>query len=563
MTIKNPKGLLFALLILATLLPIKSNNECRGQSTIFNTYPKYEVRAAWLTTIGGLDWPHGYAQSPASIEKQKKELSKILDNLKAANMNTVLLQTRIRGTVIYPSALEPWDGCCSGVPGKSPGYDPLEFAVEECHKRGMEIHAWVVTIPIGKWNGLGCRTLRNKYPRLVVKNGDEGYIDPASPMAATYIADICEEITDKYDVDGIHLDYIRYPETWKINIPKDLARANITAIVRQVSAKVKGRKPWVKMSCSPIGKYDDLRRYSSRGWNAYNKGCQEAQEWLRLGLMDQLYPMMYFRDNQFYPFAMDWKENGYGKTIVPGLGIYFLDGANGWSREEIERQLWVARANGMGHAFFRTDYLNKDTKGIYSFTKETFNLHPALTPPISWKSSIAPAPPTKIRQKVNGGHKTIYWNEPTVSTDGGVTYNVYASKTYPVDIDDARNIVAVRLRDIHLTLRDDDKLFYAVTAMDRYGNESYAAQQSEPAYNVRTNGNNFIPNDGKKMTLPEKDGFDAEYILIKDLIGSIVTTRPYRNGSADIKAVKEGLYVVYSLNGKGITHRLGFLRIYR
>lgn len=79
----------------------------------------------------------------------------------------------------------------------------------------------------------------------------------------------------------------------------------------------------MKLSCAPIGKFDDLTRYSSHGWNAYNKGCQDAQRWLREGLMDQIYPMMYFRGNQFYPFAMDWKENSYGKTIVPGLGIYF------------------------------------------------------------------------------------------------------------------------------------------------------------------------------------------------------------------------------------------------
>lgn len=92
-------------------------------------------------------------------------MTDILDKLQKANINTILLQTRIRGTVIYPSAIEPWDGCCSGFPGKSPGYDPLAFAIKECHNRGMEVHAWIVTIPIGKWNGLGCKTLRKKYPK--------------------------------------------------------------------------------------------------------------------------------------------------------------------------------------------------------------------------------------------------------------------------------------------------------------------------------------------------------------------------------------------------------------
>ena len=125
--------------------------------------PKHEVRAVWLTTIGGLDWPHSYAQSTASVERQKKELRDILDRLQAIGVNTVLLQTRIRGTVIYPSAREPWDGCLSGFPGKSPGYDALQYAIDECHRRGMELHAWIVTIPVGKWDA--CLLYTSPSPR--------------------------------------------------------------------------------------------------------------------------------------------------------------------------------------------------------------------------------------------------------------------------------------------------------------------------------------------------------------------------------------------------------------
>ncbi len=136
-------------------------------ATFSGPQPKHEVRAVWLTTIGGLDWPHSYAQSARSIEKQKQEMRHILDRLQQAGINTVLLQTRIRATTIYPSQLEPWDGCLSGCPGKSPGYDALKFAIDECHRRGMELHAWVVAIPVGKWDGLGCRTLRRRYPKLI------------------------------------------------------------------------------------------------------------------------------------------------------------------------------------------------------------------------------------------------------------------------------------------------------------------------------------------------------------------------------------------------------------
>lgn len=201
--------------------------------------PKYEVRAVWLTTIGGIDWPHSYAGSERSIERQKDELRTILDRLQRANINTVLLQTRIRATTIYPSAYEPWDGCLSGKPGKSPGYDALKFAIDECHRRGMELHAWVVAIPVGKWNGAGCVRLRKRHPGLVRKIGDEGYLDPEKPQTAEYLADLCAEITGNYDIDGIHLDYIRYHETWPMKVSRRQGRTNITNIVRAISRRVK------------------------------------------------------------------------------------------------------------------------------------------------------------------------------------------------------------------------------------------------------------------------------------------------------------------------------------
>ena len=275
--------------------------------TVLSAQPKYEVRAVWLTTLGGLDWPKNYAHDGMGIERQKEDLCRILDQLKAINVNTVLFQTRVRATTTYPSDLEPWEGSLSGVPGKTPCYDPLQFAIDECHRRGMEIHAWVVSIPIGKWNTTGCKWVRSRYPSLVKRIGEEGYMNPEAYGTANYIANICEEITTRYDIDGIHLDYIRYPETWKGSMNHE----NITRIVRRVNERVKIHKPWVKMSCSPIGKSGDLSRYRSNGWNAYSRVRQDAQGWLREGLMDQLYPMMYFSGNNFYPFAIDWQEQSY------------------------------------------------------------------------------------------------------------------------------------------------------------------------------------------------------------------------------------------------------------
>lgn len=558
-------NLLYIFVSVSLLFLLSGTNNSHAQSLVFRNTPKYEVRAVWLTTIGGLDWPHNYAQSIGSVEKQKNELVKILDKLKAANINTVLLQTRIRGTVIYPSGIEPWDGCMSGIPGVSPGYDPLAFAIEECHKRGMEIHAWVVTIPVGKWNGLGCRNIRNKYPSLVVKKGSDGYINPAATVAASYIAGICREITEKYDIDGIHLDYIRYPETWRPNISQNAARDNITAIVRTVNRKIKQIKPWVKLSCSPIGKFDDLGRFSSNGWNAYGKGCQDAQKWLELGLVDQLYPMMYFRGNQFYPFALDWLENSFGRTIVPGLGIYFLSPSEAdWPLEEIRRQMYFLRANNMGYAFFRNKYLCDDIKGVYSFAKEEFNLFPALVPPMSWACNVKPKGPKAIKVMADGGYTTVCWKNVDDIPQGGLMYNVYSSRTFPVDVNDVRNLLAQKQRDNKLVVKNENNLFYAVTSINRYGNESEPTQQEYVNNKSLSYANVFIKTDGDYMIVPEKGNvLDAEYLLVKDLKGQDIMTLPYKGKYADIRKLNDGQYMVYSLGRKGRTHRLGFLFVYR
>lgn len=467
-------------LLLATVL------SASAQSQSFSLpQPKREVRAVWLTTIGGLDWPHSYAQSDRSIERQKRELLSILDSLQKLRINTLLVQTRVRATTIYPSALEPWDGCLSGHPGKSPGYDALQYAIEEGHKRGMEVHAWVVTIPVGKWDALGCRTLRRKYPGMIRRLQGEGYMNPEDSRTAGYLASICAEITRHYDIDGIHLDYIRYPEQWPAIKDRELARRNITNIVRRISETVKKDKPWVKLSCSPVGKHDDLSRYWSHGWNARTKVCQDAQAWLRDGLMDALFPMMYFRDEQFYPFAIDWQEQAHGRIVAPGLGIYFLDPKEGkWSIDDIRGELYHLRSLGLGHAMFRCKFLLDNVQGVGQFLGRDFNLYPALVPAMQWQSKRLPQPPADLSRSEGTGYVHLQWTEPKTYEDGTplegphIYYNVYASQQWPVDTSDPSHLVVARTMDTSLTLRQPEgtpRLYFAVCTMDAYGNESHPA----------------------------------------------------------------------------------------
>ena len=544
----------FLLLFLSVLSTSKAQTE---------TSPKHEVRAVWLTTLNGLDWPR-----TRGAEAQKQELIHILDQLKEAGINTVLFQTRVRATTVYPSKMEPWEPTLAG--GNAPSYNPLQFCIDECHKRGMECHAWVCTIPIGKWNKVGCKEMRKKYPKLIKRVGEEAYMDPANPQTADYMARICREIVANYDVDGIHLDYIRYPETWKLKISKSQARANITSVVRAIHRAVKAEKPWVKMSCSPIGKHDNLTRYKAGGWNARTAVCQDAQAWMREGLMDQLYPMMYFKDDNFYPFAIDWQEQSNGRTIVSGLGIYFLDPKEGkWTLDIVEREMYVTRQIGIGHCYFRSKFFTDNQKGIYDFGKR-FDAVPALVPPLTWAGKPVPAAPTSLT--IDGN--TLYWQGAQDHSGGPyLLYNIYASKYFPVDINNSENIVATRVMASNL-LVPSQGLNYAVTAMDRYGQESTPVQLQLVANSRPENDNSpsapmsegAIPfytvskTQGIFIMPPRPSNLDARFIMIEDIQGKSISVQPYTQ-QLSLADIPRGIYQLRSLGRKGRNHRLGILYV--
>ena len=484
--------LLLIILLLTTGTALETMAQAKARYGSQPLSADREIRAVWLTTIGGIDWPRHYANAanPSTIEQQKRELTNMLDRLKAVNINTSLLQTRIRGSVIYPSKLEPWDGCLSGKPGVSPGYDPLRFAIEECHKRGMEIHAWVVTIPMGKWNGIGCQQMRRKSPSLLRKIGEDGYLNPELPQTADIIADICAEITKNYNIDGIHLDYIRYPENWKMRVSKQQGRENITRIVRKIHSRIKAIKPQVKLSCSPLGKHDDLTRYPSRGWNARTTVCQDAQMWLRTGLMDQLYPMLYFKDNNFYPFAIDWMEQSYTGQVAAGLAVYLLDRREGnWKIDEVKRQLNICRQLGLGQCFFRAKFLLDNHQGIYDYLR-IFNY------------------------AQNGMERMGF---PHFSESTAEANTVRATYMRP----STKGVHPKRIR------------------------------QDLP----------WIEDNGQYAILPDKSmELDTDMILVKALAGNAVTTLMRRGNHLDVSTLQNGMYVLYTLDQRGKTHRLAFIK---
>ena len=524
--------------------------------------PKHEIRATWITTLGGMDWPRNKATNAESIRRQQQELCDILDRLKGAHFNTVMMQTRLRGDLIYPSAIETFPEALTGRTGKHPGYDPLAFAIEECHKRGMELHAWIVTIPAGNNRQvklLGKRSVVRKHRKICKQHQGAWYLDPGHPETADYLASIVREIVSRYDVDGVHFDYIRYPENArrfpdrdthrKYGKGKDLKqwrRNNITAIARRLHAEVKQLKPWVKVSSSPVGKYKDTSRYSSLGWNAYETVYQDAQGWLKEGIHDALFPMMYFKDNHFYPFALDWKENDYGRWVVPGIGIYFLSPREkDWPIDEVSRQLYFTRQTGLaGHAFFRNRFLLDNVKGIWDELKHEFYTAPALVPPMTWQDSIAPTVPTNpIHEIQANGDVKLAWGASKDNHDLPVVYHLYASNSYPVDTENTHHLHTTFLRDTTLILKEEpSKRYYAVTAADRYGNES-----TPLALNTATPVNTPILNQGNDLLLPELS--EAQDILICNSMGETVSQVKYHK-EISLALLPDGFYLVYVIDQK-------------
>lgn len=521
---------------------------------------KYEIRAVWLTTLGGMDWPHSKATSSAGIKRQKEELCNILDQLKAARFNTVLLQTRLRGDMIYPSSIETFTETFTGRTGQNPGYDPLAFVIEECHKRGMELHAWLVTIPAGSTHQvklLGRHSVVHKNRKICKLYNNNWYLDPGNPETKEYLSGIVKEITSRYDIDGIHFDYIRYPEQAN-NFPdkdtyrkygrgKDLKqwrRDNITDIVRRLYNDIKAIKPWVKVSSSPVGKYRDTNRYPSHGWNAYHEVYQDPQQWLKEGIHDVLFPMMYFKGNNFYPFALDWKENSNGRWIVPGLGIYFLSPSEqNWPLDEVVRQIHFTRQVKLnGQAYFRNKFLLDNTKGILDEVKENFYNTPALIPPMTWMDSIAPSTPTLPQlQLLENHHLHLSWQGSADNSKLPVVYHLYASDTYPVDIQNPKNLMETHLVSTEYEYAPSvpwrQQRYFAVTAADRYSNESAPLELNTPS-------ETDIPllNKGDILSLPAAKG--AKTVSICNSVGTEITHTNYAR-QISISQLPTGFYTVY------------------
>jgi uncharacterized lipoprotein YddW (UPF0748 family) len=465
-------------------------NVLKSQPAGSTSLPKQEVRAVWLSTVAGLDWPR-----TTDIEEQKRSLLEIVQKIKDANFNTIFFQVRARGDAMYKSNYEPWSDRLTGTLGQDPGWDPLEFILRQAHARGIEVHAWFNTFRVR--NGIA-RTAGNKkhvaevHPDWISTVDGEVWLNPGIPEVCDYLVTVAMDLVKNYDIDGIHFDFIRYPggeypdqTTYKLygkGLRKDdWRRENINRFVREFYDSATAVKPMLKVGSAPIGIYRNIP--NANGWQSYSAIYQDSRRWLQENKHDYLAPQVYWTlgnqksDPDFAVLAKDWSENSYGKHIYIGLGAYKPE-----VFEQLPLLIDVTRLYGnKGNSFFRYDFIknNLNFGGRY--------MYPANIPPMPWKDSIPPNPPTdlNIAELTTGTYK-LEWKSPGLAKDHDLAkyFNIYRSTTEPVNIKDPRNIVAITTTNdtvfIDKILRPKSaNYYYIVTAFDEGNNESLPALEQK------------------------------------------------------------------------------------
>jgi uncharacterized lipoprotein YddW (UPF0748 family) len=443
-----------------------------------------ETRAVWIATNHRLDWP----PPSYNAEKQKKSLADIFDDLKKKNFNTAYFQVRSNGTVMFNSSFEPYSQYINGGSGNDPEYDPLKFAVELAHKRGIEIHAWINMFLV--YSGSEQEVLKSKNhiyrkkPEWLIEDERDGqkslWLDPGLPEVRNYIVDLILEMVENYDIDGVHLDYIRYPGknfdddfSYSVHgggVTKDeFRRNNITATVEEIYKQVKSVKPLVKVGAAPIGVYKKLN--GMRAWESYYDLYQDSYGWMKKGIVDYLTPQIYWGLDEnpgFDLLAKDWKENSNGRGIVLGIGAYKEN-----VKSEIDEMINLSRQLKVdGVSFFRYKHIKDVDFSLYRYK--------AFPAAMRWMQSIYPPAPDKLtlHSRDRENIYTLQWqHETTLEVNDSICYYaVYnlPDKEYETANEYLFDVVAAPRTSITLAIDKPKKVnyFFSVKSINKLWNES-------------------------------------------------------------------------------------------
>jgi len=334
-----------------------------------------EFRAAWVATVANIDWP---SRPGLSAWDQQAELLLILNRAVDLNLNAIVLQVRPAADAFYPSPYEPWSEYLTGQQGRAPEpfYDPLAFAVEESHKRGLELHAWFNPYRARQTGGTKQNALTHlsvTNPKLVKAYGERLlWMDPGEPAVRQQSLRVIADVVRRYDIDGVHIDDYFYPypirgaDSAIIAFPDsasyaryaasggrlerdDWRRSNVDLFVKEMYAEVKRLKPWVKVGISPFGIWRPGNPPQIKGFDAYTQLYADARTWLVNGWVDYFTPQLYWpvaQEAQSYPVLLKWwvEENVKGRHLWPGNFTSRVGARGPWRAEEIREQIRLTRA---------------------------------------------------------------------------------------------------------------------------------------------------------------------------------------------------------------------------
>ena len=403
-------------------------------SCLLHAQPVFEFRGVWVASVENIDWP---SKKGLTVEDQKAEYIKVLEMHQRNGMNTVIVQVRPAADAFYPSQYEPWSEYLGGKQGlpPTPYYDPLEFMINETHKRGMEFHAWLnpyrAVFRLGK-SSISPSHITKIHPDWFINYGTTKYFNPGLPEVRDHVARVVKDIVNRYDVDAIHMDDYFYPyrisgkefpdqktfEKYGNGLNKDdWRRSNCDSIIKQLYQTLRATNPRVKFGISPFGVWRNLSKDprgsdTKAGQTNYDDLYADILLWLQKGWIDYVTPQLYWeRGHKLcdYDLLLDWwNKYGYGKHIYIGHGIYRAGTNAAWKdKNELPMQIKKLREyeTTQGSIYFSSKTFDKNPNGWNDSLRNNYYALPALPPSMPWIDSIAPDKP--IVEIINDGISNI------------------------------------------------------------------------------------------------------------------------------------------------------------
>lgn len=452
--------------------------------------PKREFRAVWVATVANIDWP---SRPGLPVAELKREMVAILDRVEELNMNAVIFQVRPHADALYKSEIEPWSWYLTGEQGRAPegGFDPLQFTIEEAHRRGLELHVWCNPYRAGHGAMRGpihSSHIARTNPDVVHPYGTFLWMDPGEKLVQDRSYAVFMDLVERYDIDGLHIDdyFYPYPVTengQKVDFPDsrswaryqasggtlsrgDWRRKNVDDFVERIYRGVKERKPWVKFGISPFGIYrPGIPAGIRAGVDQYAELYADALKWYREGWADYFTPQLYWpiaQTPQAFPVLLDWwaSQNSQGIHFWPGQFTSRTNPSDGnWKATEVSDQIALVRKNPVatGTVHFSMRPLMLNWNGITDELRRTY-AEEALVPATPWLKS---PPPGQVSARVverSGG----------LVLDGGAA-EAFASRFYVVQDRQGRQRVSSELGAVQVR-RASATDWVSVRAMDRSGN---------------------------------------------------------------------------------------------